>query len=107
LGAMAELPPDLEALGDALTRATTRAAAVRRRRIDVRRKLALCVAAGVVVFAATTPSRLGADHVQLLQRFAAAPAIASGYDGCDRPRGHAGYIPQSCDAARLQPQAAR
>jgi hypothetical protein len=105
---MADLPPDLEALGEALTRATTRAAASRRHRVDLRRRLALCVAAGVVVFAAMTPSHLGsADNVQLLQRFAAAPALASGYDGCDRPRGHDGYMPHSCQAARLQPQAAR
>ncbi len=106
---MAELPPDLEALGDALTRATSHAAAVRRHRIDLRRKLALCVAAGVVVFAAMTPSHLGnGDQVQLLRQFAAAPAFASGsYDGCDRPRGHSGYMPQTCDVARLQPQAAR
>jgi hypothetical protein len=106
---MAELPPDLEALGEALTHATSRAAAVRRRRIDLRRRLALCVAAGVVVFAAMTPSHLGSgDQLRIGPPLATASAFASvSYDGCDRPRGHSGYMPQSCDAATLQPQAAR
>jgi hypothetical protein len=104
---MGELPPDLESLGEALTRATTVAAAQRRHRLDVRRRVAACVAAGMVVFAAMTPSPLGsADQINLLQQFAAVPALASGF-GCDRPRGKGGNLPQGCEVGQVQPQAAR
>jgi len=104
---MAELPPDLEALGDALTRATGRAGALRRHRVLLRRKLLASLGAGLVVFAAMTPSQLGtADQVPFLQQFATAPAAASSF-GCDRPRGHAAYLAPDCDAHAPQPQAAR
>jgi hypothetical protein len=104
---MAELPPDLEALGDALTRATANAGALRRHRILLRRKLLASLGAGMVVFAAMTPSQLGsADQVPFLQQFATAPAAASSF-GCDRPRGHAGYRAPDCDAHAPQPQAAK
>jgi hypothetical protein len=105
---MAELPPDLEALGDALTHATARAGALRRHRTLLRRKLLACLGAGIVVFAAMTPSQLGnSDQVPLLlQQFTTAPAAASSF-GCDRPRGHAAYRAPDCDAHAPQPQAAR
>jgi hypothetical protein len=104
---MAELPPDLEALGDALTRATERAAALRRHRVALRRRLAACVVAGMAVFATMTPSHLGGgDDTHLLQQFAAAPAFASGF-GCDRPRGRGGNLPEGCEVGKVQPQAAR
>ena len=104
---MAELPPDLEALGDALTRATAHAGALRRHRAAVRRKLLASLGAGIVVFAAMTPSQLGtSDQVPFLQQFATAPAAASSF-GCDRPRGHGGYRAPDCDARAPQPQAAR
>jgi hypothetical protein len=104
---MAELPPDLEALGDALTHATARAGALRRHRSALRRKLLACLGAGMVVFAAMTPSQLGnSDRVSFLQSFTTAPAAASSF-GCDRPRGHAGYRAPDCDAHAPQPQAAR
>jgi hypothetical protein len=104
---MAELPPDLEALGDALTRATARADALRRHRAALRRRLVASVAACVVVFAAMTPSHLGsADQVPLVGQFATAPAAASSF-GCDRPRGHGAYRSPDCDARKAQPQAAR
>jgi len=51
---MAELPPDLERLGDALTQATTRAVAARRRRFQLAGRLVACLTAGMLVFAATT-----------------------------------------------------
>jgi hypothetical protein len=104
---MAELPPDLEALGDALTRAATDAVAVRRHRVARRRKLAACVAAGFAVFAAMTPSHLGSgDQGRLLQQLASVPAFATGF-GCDRPRGEGGSLPEGCDLGKVQPQAAR
>jgi hypothetical protein len=105
---MAELPPDLEALGDALTHATTRATALRRHRIDISRRVAACVAAGLVVFAAAAPSRLGSAEIQIVQRFAAAPAYGAERYGCDRPQANGGYLPPSCEISTpLQPQAAR
>jgi hypothetical protein len=101
---MAELPPDLDSLGDALTRAV----AVRRRRVDRRRRLAACVASGLLVFAATAPGRLGSgEQGSVLRQFAAVPAFATGGMGCDRPHGASGSLPQGCDVGRLQPQAAR
>ena len=104
---MAELPPDLETLGDALTRATTRAGALRRHRVLMRRKLLASIGAGLVMFAAMTPSQLGtSDQVPFLQQFATAPAAASSF-GCDLPRGHAAYWAPDCDAQPPQPQAAR
>jgi hypothetical protein len=104
---MPEMPPDLDALGDALVRATTRAADLRAHRIVLRRRLAASVAAGMVVFAAMTPSHLGsADRVPFLQQFAAAPAWANGL-GCDRPRGDGENLPQGCEVGEPQPQAAR
>ena len=56
---MAELPPDLDRLGRALTHATAHAAARRDARIDRRRRLVGCLMAGLLVFAAMTPSHLG------------------------------------------------
>jgi hypothetical protein len=104
---MAELPPDLEALGDALTRAAANTAAVRRRRVEVRRRLAACVVAGMLVFAAMTPSRLStAEKVTGVQQFASVLALDSGV-GCDRPRGLGGSLPQGCEVGDPQPQAAR
>jgi hypothetical protein len=104
---MAELPPDLEALGETLTRAAGRAAALRRQRMLLRRKLLASLGAGMVVFAAMTPSQLGnSDQVPFLQQFTTAPAAASSF-GCDRPRGHAAYRAPDCDARAPQPQAAR
>ena len=69
----------------------------------VRRKLLACLGAGLVVFAAMTPSQLGsADQVPFLQQFTTAPAAASSF-GCDRPRGHAAYRAPDCDAPRRAP----
>jgi hypothetical protein len=101
---MAELPPDLDSLGDALTRAVGR----RRHRIERRRLLALCVAAGLAVFAAT-PTHLGsAEQSSLVQQLASVPALGAGGLGCDRPRGDNGNLPEgACDDGSVQPQAAR
>jgi hypothetical protein len=75
--------------------------------VALRRRLAACVAAGMLVFATMTPSHLGSgEEAHLLQQFAAAPAFASGF-GCDRPRGQGGNLPQGCEVGKVQPQAAR
>jgi hypothetical protein len=102
---MAELPPDLDSLGDALTRAVGR----RRHRIERRKLLALCVAAGLAVFAATTPTHLGsAEQSSLVQQLASVPSLGAGGFGCDRPRGDNGNLPDGgCDDGSVQPQAAR
>jgi hypothetical protein len=106
---MAQLPPDLEALGDALTRAAADAVAARRHRVALRRRVAACVAAGLVVFAAMTPSHLGGgDEGRLLQQLASVSTLADGGGfGCDRPRGDGGSLPEGCDVGKIQPQAAR
>jgi hypothetical protein len=104
---MADLPPDLERLGDALTHATTRATALRRHRIELRRRFAGSLLAGLAVFAVMAPSPLGsAVHIEGVEQLAAAPAYAVTYP-CDRPRANGGYLPPSCEVSETaQPQAA-
>jgi hypothetical protein len=84
---MPALPPDLDRLGNALTQAVVRARSVRDHRAGLRRRLAGSLAAGLLVFAATTPSRLGpADQPPLLGFARAEPAQAAVF--CDAlPRG--------------------
>jgi len=79
---MPALPPDLDRLGNALTHAVVRARAVRDHRAGLRRRLAGSLAAGLLVFAATTPSHLGpADQPPLLGFAQAEPAQAAVF--CD------------------------
>ena len=110
---MAEpLPPDLERLGETLTRATARAAAIRRARRMFAARLAVCVAAAVMVFAAAAPSRLGhAD--QAFPPDGGGVVFASAVEGmlavgCDRPHGAVAQrdgAPDDCTIRRPQPQA--
>ncbi len=108
---MAELPPDLERLGNALTDAASRAVAARRRRAHLGRRLAACVAAGVLVFAAMTPSHLGTAEFSangLIELASIAGADGQLGGGCDRPHGAGGryfQVPTGCVIARPQPQA--
>ena len=53
---MAELPPDLDRLGRALTHAAAHAAARRSARLDRRKRLIGSLMAGLLVFATMTPS---------------------------------------------------
>jgi hypothetical protein len=104
---MPELPSDLERLGQALTDAAAQVVAVRRHRAELRLRLVACVAAGVLVFAAMTPSHLGSADQPAFLQFAAAPAEAA--VNCDQPRGSGGdhfVLPASCQD-NPQPQAAR
>ena len=65
---MGEMPDDLDRLGRALTDATSHAVARRDLRADRRRRVAGCLLAGLLVFAALTPSHLGpADKPDFLQ----------------------------------------
>jgi hypothetical protein len=107
------LPPDLERLGEALTHATARAAAIRRARRMFAARLAACVAVAVMVLAATAPSRLGhADLTGALPDgggvvFAAAVEGTLAV-GCDRPHGAVAQrdgAPDDCTIRRPQPQA--
>jgi hypothetical protein len=100
------LPPDLDRLGNALTHATARAVARRRSRSDRQRRLAGCLVAGLLVFAALTPTPLdSADRPQLL-RLAIAPN-ASAAVICDQPRGKRFQVTGACVVRHPQPQAAR
>ena len=111
IDAMAELPPDLERLGETLTAATTRAVEVRRRPLRITRRLAACLAAGILVFAATTPSRLGPAQapVDLLEFAAVDSAYGSVHSGpCDPPHGAPGaeaQVATGCLVESPSPQA--
>jgi hypothetical protein len=100
------LPPELDRLGNALTHATARAAARRAARVDRRRRIAGGLLAGLLVFAAMTPSRLGgADEPDLL-RFAVT-SDASAAIMCDQPRGQHFHYTDACVDHHPAPQAAR
>jgi hypothetical protein len=102
---MGDLPPDLDRLGHALTRATERAVTRRRRRNDRRRRLCGSVLAGLLVFAAMTPSHLGrADQVDVFS-FAIEPAGAAVV--CDQLRGERFKYNDACIERHPAPQAAR
>src|SRR3954464_8361908 len=80
-----DLPPDLDRLGNALTHAPARRAAAHPR-AGLRRRLAASMVAGLLVFAAMTPSHLGrADQPALLGFAQADNAEAAVF--CDVPRG--------------------
>jgi hypothetical protein len=86
---MPDLPPDLDRLGTVLTHAVTRVGDARAHRAGVRRRLAGSLAAGLLVFAAMTPSHLGhADRAPLLGFAQTEPAQAAIF--CDVPRGGRG-----------------
>jgi hypothetical protein len=108
---MRPLPPDLERLGEVLTDATTGAVAARRHRRDLGRRLVICLAAGTLVFAATTPSRLGLDRAPVGELFAFAPSdvdanlLGGGCDGAHGAGGRYFQLPQGCVIVPRQPQA--
>jgi hypothetical protein len=90
---MADLPPDLARLGDQLTGAARRATARRERR----RRMALAVAVGAVVFVALTPAAL--DPAQRPITFADVPA-RFGSPACDHPRG-ARFTMAACEGPMI------
>jgi hypothetical protein len=103
---MAALPPDLDRLGRALTHATAHAVARRDARIDRHRRLVGCLLAGLLVFAAMTPSHLGpADNPDFLPFTSITTAAAA--QRCDIPRGQRFHYLEACNAGDPQPQAAR
>jgi len=100
------LPPELDRLGNALTHATARAAARRRSRLDRRRRVVGGLLAGLLVFAAMTPSQLErADQPDFLGLAITQRAEAAVV--CDQPRGQRFRFQEACDVRHPQPQAAR
>jgi hypothetical protein len=100
------LPPELDRLGNALTQARARAVARRRARLDRHRRIAGGLLAGLLVFAAMTPSKLGhADQPHLLRLAVASDASAAMI--CDQPRGQRFHSTEACVDRQPAPQAAR
>jgi hypothetical protein len=102
---MGDLPPDLDRVGRALAHATAHSMHRHRRRVQRRQRLAGCIVAGLLVFAAMTPSRLGRADQPAFLRLAIAPAEASTV--CDQPRGQRFQYTEACVKRDPQPQAAR
>jgi hypothetical protein len=102
---MGDLPPDLDRLGHALTHAAERAVTRRRQRNDRRRRLCACVLAGLLVFAAMTPSHLGrADQADIFS-FAIEPAGAA--EVCVQLRGLRFKDNDACIERHRAPHGAR
>jgi hypothetical protein len=106
------LPPDLDRLGESLTKATTLAVAVRHARRMLLARVGACLAAAVMVFAATAPGRLGhadvtfpPDSGGVLFTSSVEGTLAV---GCDRPHGAVAQrhgAPGDCTIRRPQPRA--
>jgi hypothetical protein len=95
------LPPELDRLGAALTYAAARKQA----RTERRRRLAGCIAAGLLVFAAMTPTPIErAEDQPLLGLAIGSSAQAAGL--CDQPRGLRFDLEDTCGSDPA-PQAAR
>ena len=95
------LPPELDRLGSALTHAAAR----HRTRSERRRRLAGAIAAGLLVFAAMTPSQLErADQTEFLGFAITSSAQAA--EVCDQPRGPRFDIETTC-GTNPAPQAVR
>jgi hypothetical protein len=93
-----QLPPDLSKLGDQLARATQRAAAARRWRVELRARLAATAAAAAVALAVLFPGVLGsADRDNQLLQFAATGASYVP-TACDQPRGATFAAARPCAA---------
>jgi hypothetical protein len=90
---MASLPPDLNRLGDQLAAAAAGTRDKRRRRGELRRRLAVAGVTGAIAFAALTPASLGPAS----RDFALVSAFVQ--PGCDHPRG-SGFMLPRCEAAR-------
>jgi hypothetical protein len=106
------LPPDLDRLGETLTKATARSVAIRQARRMLLARVGACLAAAVMVFAAASPGRLGHADVAfppesggVVFTSAAQGTLAV---GCDRPHGAVAQrdgAPDDCAIRRPQPQA--
>jgi hypothetical protein len=91
---MASLPPDLDRLGDRLAAAAAGTRDKRRRRAELRRRLAIAGIGGAIAFAALTPAQLG----PAIRDFTLAGAVTVARPGCEHPRG-SGFMLPRCEAA--------
>ena len=96
------LPPELDRLGAVLTHAATRQRTLQQRR----RRITGGLAAGLLVFAAMTPSHLGrADQPNFFAFASIEPAGAAMV--CDQLRGQRFKYNDACIERHPAPQAAR
>jgi hypothetical protein len=93
---MAFLPPDLDRLGEQLTRAAGDTLAARRLRAERRARVALAAALGALTFVALTPADLGRAVHDLTGVPLASATIPR---GCDLARGP-GFRLARCGDAR-------
>ncbi len=93
---MSSLPPDLDRLGDQLTRAAGDTAAARRARREQRLRVSLVAVIGAIAFAAFTPADLG-HGVRALEGAALVSATIPA--GCEHAHGP-GYMLPRCAAAQ-------
>jgi hypothetical protein len=106
------LPPDLDRLGESLTKATTLAVAVRQARRMLLARVAACFVAALMVFAATSPGRLGHADIAFPPESGGVVFTSSANGtlavGCDRPHGAMAQrdgAPGDCTIRRPQAQA--
>jgi|ERR671931_2600372 hypothetical protein len=92
---MAFLPPDLDRLGEQLTRAAGDTLAARRLRAERRARVALAAAIGALAFVALTPADLGRGVHDLTSVPLVSATIPS---GCDHSRGPGFRLPRCGDA---------
>ena len=94
------LPPELDRLGAVLTHAASRQQALQQRR----RRITGSLAAGLLVFAAMTPSQIERADQPILRLAVSASAQAA--EPCDQPRGARFDLEKTCGAYPA-PQAVR
>jgi hypothetical protein len=92
---MAFLPPDLDRLGDRLATAAATTRDKRRRRAELRQRLAVAGVLGAIAFAVLTPATLA----PATRPFALADAVVAP-PGCDTPRGPDGFMLKRCEPAQ-------
>ena len=95
------LPPELDRLGAVLTHAATRQRTLQQRR----RRITGGLAAGLLVFAAMTPSQIERADQPLLRLAVGASAQAA--EPCDQPRGARFDLVKTCGEGPAPPQAVR
>jgi hypothetical protein len=92
---MAPLPPDLDRLGDQLTRAAGDTLAARRLRTERRARVALAGVIGALTFAALTPADLG----HAVRTLTGVPLVSATIPhGCEHLHGPGFMLPR-CGAA--------
>jgi hypothetical protein len=96
---MSSLPPDLDRLGDQLARAASRTLAARRRRHEMRRRIAIAGVIGAFAFGALTPAALGPAAREL----GGATLVAFAPPGCEYPHGPGVMLARCEPAARAVP----